>query len=310
MSSHRFIWVFIITTFALTGCFPKDDKPQQSAMDLPPQEGFVLNFDAMGSAATKATADALSYYDYSDAPMSKAIQDFTDSSPSFAALNGPSNHFFAGARVFGWSLITFAGMALPTTSFLKAFQTQPTQLSTDSWQWSYSILLDYTYHARLVGTINNNQVNWEMYISRGDGAFSDVNWYSGTHDLAGTSGSWTLRHDPGATGAVSDFISIDWRRDPTAGTRHIRYTNIIAGDPGNGGYIENGITTASPYDAYFNIDNRAIDAVINIEWNTTDKSGRVKSSNTTLTDHFGHIGWNCWYGQSALDPYGDNATCP
>lgn len=296
----------ILVSFTFSACTPDEEKIATTApFDLPPQEAFLLDFSALESASSKAITHSLSYYDYSGAPIGKVIQDYSDSQPGYAALNSISNFNFSAFRVGAWNLISVAVMAIPTASFLEAFNHQPTATADGKWQWSYSVtVLLQRYDARLVGAIVGDQVVWEMYLSRGDGAFTDVNWYSGTHNLTATSGSWTLRQRDNTTEVVSDIIQIDWERDLTAGTRRIRYTNLS-----DNGYIENGISADASYDAYFNIDNKVLPALINIEWNSTDKNGRVKSSNITDPGHFGHIDWNCWDSATAVTPYAD-AICP
>ena len=292
----------------LTACGPAEDESSPSApFSLPPQDSFVLDFNGINSAQSKAISDALSYYDYSDAPMSKVIQDYSDSAPSHAALDGVGNHAFAGARVLGWSVATALGTAIPIASFQEAFRHKPTSLGDGRWQWAYSVtVLFVRYNAKLIGHLEGEQLQWEMYLSRADGTFTDVNWYSGTHDIGVTAGSWTLRKlIDGSTTETTDVIAIDWQRDTVAGTRNIRYTNLA-----DNGYIENGISTATDYNAYFNIDNQVLPAVINIEWNNINKDGRVKSSNTTAPTHFGHADWNCWQGTDDATPYADVACTP
>ncbi|MDH5218924.1 MAG: hypothetical protein OEX19_14580 [Gammaproteobacteria bacterium] len=305
----KLLSIFII--LSISACVPpKEDSVPSDETDvveapfgLPPQLSFVMDYSAMDSPSSKLVTRALGYYDYDGVPMSKVIQDYSSSVPSYATqgLFKVSNHNFAAARVAGWSLLTTVGMAIPTASFIKAFEVDPTSIGDGKWQWAYSVTAALkTYNARLIGKVVNDQVTWEMYLSRSDGEFTDVNWYSGAHNVAATSGSWTIRQRDNSTGDVSDFIKIDWERDLTAGTRNIRYTNMT-----NDGYIENGISADATFDAYFNIDNKDLPAVINIEWNTSDKSGRVRSSNVDRSDHFGHVDWNCWDTDTAVSPFSD-----
>lgn len=297
----------------LSGCVPpKDDSDTGSSdetastdapFELPPQLSFVMDYSAMDSPSSKLVSNALGYYDYEGAPMGKVIEDYSNSVPRYATqgLIKISNHDFAAARVVAWNLVTLVGMAIPTASYIKAFEADPTSIGDGKWQWAYSVTVaQKTYEARLVGKLVNEQVTWEMYLSRSDGEFTDVNWYSGTHNVAATSGSWTIRQRDNSTGEVSDFIKIDWERDIAAGTHNIRYTNLA-----DNGYIENGISSDTSYDAYFNIDNKTLPAVINIEWNSADLSGRVRSSNVDRSDHFGHVDWNCWDTKAAASSFAD-----
>jgi hypothetical protein len=306
MSQRQYLWLPALAVFSLSACMPKDaeNNSPSAPFSLPPQDGFVLDYNAMSSAQSKAIVSAVDHYDYSDSAMSKVIQDYSDSAPSQATQGflKISNHSFAAFRVAAWNVLTAVGMAIPKASFLEAFKHSPTPLADGIWQWAYSLKVGlHTYHAKLQGQLLDGQVNWEMYLSRADGEFTDVNWYSGSHDIAMTAGDWTLRQRAD-DGVLSDLIQIDWQRDPTAGTRHIRYTNV-----NDNGYIENGVTASGGFDAYFNINNTDLPAVINIEWDKADKSGRVKSSNTVEQSHFGHAEWNCWQGTADTDPYDDTA---
>ena len=168
--NSRFVWLATVLMFAISACGPKDEEVATTVpFDLPPQEGFLIKFDTLDKPSSKAITDALSYYDYSNAPMSKIAQDYSDSLPGEAALSGVTNHFFAGFNVGVWGLATAIGMAIPTASFVEAFNHTPTSIGGGKWQWAYSVtVLLKTYDARLVGSIVNDQVVF-LILSRSTG---------------------------------------------------------------------------------------------------------------------------------------------
>jgi hypothetical protein len=85
------------------------------------------------------------------------------------------------------------------------------------------------------------------------------------------------------------FLQIDWHRYISTQTGDIKYTNVIPGDAENGGYIFYGSTTDEEYDRFYNIYNKGQDNLAEIEWNFTNKNGRVKDEHFYLD-----ADWHCW----------------
>jgi len=188
-------------------------------------------------------------------------------------------------------------MLIPTAAFIESFKHTPTLRSDGTWVWSYSVA---GHTASLERSVVENEIQWDMYISKA-GDFERFLWYTGKHNLSITQGTWTLKKAPDAN---YDYVGIDWHIN-TDGTSDIKYTNIIPADSGdnqaseNGGYIFYGTTTASDYDAFFNIYNKGQNNLTNIEWNRSSKVGRVKDFNKFADDE-----WHCWDETLA------NANCP
>ena len=124
-----------------------------------------------------------------------------------------------------------------------------------------------------------------MYISK-EGGYTDFLWFSGVSNLPLTEGTWTLNHDPNDP---TPYIGVEWHRDLSVGTADIKYTNIVPGGSENGGYISYGITTETPYDAFYDIYNKGQDNHTDIEWNTTTLEGHVKDLRVFLDND-----WHCW----------------
>jgi len=101
------------------------------------------------------------------------------------------------------------------------------------------------------------------------------------------------------TSSLILFSRIDWTKSGTS-IATIKYTYLKSGSS-NGAYIEYGLTSSS-FNAYFTIHyfNTTLGRFsdVNIEWNTSSKDGRIKSS-----DYLDGL-WQCW------DSNRVNKTCP
>jgi len=102
-----------------------------------------------------------------------------------------------------------------------------------------------------------------------------------------TSGSWTIRKDPGNN--PKEYIEVEWSRDSENNNSEIKYTIIDAVDPLFGSYIFYGLENDPEYDAFYDIYNNLVDIMLNIKWNTTNRNGQVKNE-----DHFVDDQWYCW----------------
>jgi len=227
------------------------------------------------------------------------FSEFTDSKKS-AEITGIENsikgvengNFLYAASVAGfWNLILTLNLAIPVASFSESFNHTPAYLDNRTWQWAYSVnVLAGTYKARLTGQIRDNDVKWEMYISKeGIGAFAEVLWFEGTSDLDGTNGQWILNNKTDS--ALEPLLQIDWTLENEA-VASVKYT-YIKEDISYGSYIEYGLQS-SILNAFYNIHiyesvytQSFVD--IFIEWSTTNHNGHVKAY-YKYTDQ----AWHCW----------------
>ncbi|MDH5299898.1 MAG: hypothetical protein OEW58_00850 [Gammaproteobacteria bacterium] len=282
----------LVVALGVAGCKSKSDE--EKPIDLPPRLSMVVNYDDFPpDAPAKAAYNSVSQYDFSTSSVDTLKQTYAAMAPT------PSGYFSEAAiKVIFWKAITDIGLLVPRLAFISAFSHKPVKDENDHWVWNYPFGLVYT--ARLVGYVQNSQVHWEMYISKNDGTISNFKWYTGTHDLAYTSGSWVMYES--AANPTVELLQIDWTRDPVTATGSIKYTNIKVGDAENGGYIYYDSTTPQllpGYDRNFDIFNKGQNNLTEIEWNHLTKVGRIKSPNTVGVNW---VYWDATLANSAAPP--------
>jgi hypothetical protein len=126
-----------------------------------------------------------------------------------------------------------------------------------------------------------------MYVAReGTDAFPEFKWFEGTSKADGSGGQWLLSE---SNINQSPILQIDWTKSGTAiGT--VKYTWLKSGSS-NGANIEYGLKN-STFNAYFAIKyystNLGRFSDVDIEWNTSTKNGRIKSTDYADGE------WQCW----------------
>jgi hypothetical protein len=254
----------LLITLLFAGIFGGCKKDKGDPPVLPPAESMLI--------------------DFSNFVITTKSADMGFENKGTENLNWQTATIVAGT----WRLIIATTLAIPVASFKVAMDQDPVYLSEKKWQWSYNVsAAGVTYKARLTGQIRASDVLWEMYIAReGSDAFPEFKWFEGTSKLDGTGGQWVLSE---SNLIQTPILKIDWTKSGTAiGT--VKYTYLKSGSY-NGSYIEYGLTSAS-LNAYFLVHyynstlGRFSDA--NIEWSTTSKNGRIKSS-----DYLDGL-WQCW----------------
>jgi hypothetical protein len=252
--------ILVLSAGFFTSCKKKDNG---TAPILPPQESFTIDFNNFVS-------------------LKKSLELTADQKGT-----NNTNWEFAALVASYWRLITATTLAVPISAFKLALDNDPVFIGNNTWQWSYSVTpADVTYKARLTGQISSNDVLWKMSVSReGTGGFPEFVWFEGKSNLDGTSGQWTLNQSAAAPEAV---LQIDWTRSGTT-IPYIKYTFIKNLDPFKTSIIEFGLKEAA-LNAYYTVHyyNGTKFSDVSIEWNTTTKNGRVKS-----TDYLNGL-WFCW----------------
>lgn len=271
--------VLFLAVVLLNSCEKKDEKPPE----LPPYNSMAIDFSKL-SNDTKST-DGIN---------------LTDASKLNFALSA--------ITVSYWNFILGVTLAVPVASFYKSFDTEPTYLGNKKWQWGYTVTtIGGNYNARLIGTIGQSDVTWEMYISKsGIGGFEEFLWFEGTSNLDGKSGQWILNESPLEKQAV---LQIDWTRTSDV-VGNVKYTYIRESDNGiveqlsNGSYLNYGLAEGD-YNAFYTIHYNTRDKEanpfmnVNIEWSTTVYNGRIKAEH-----YYSNTDWHCW------DSLGSDAVCP
>ncbi len=263
------IFALSIMLSVLTGCGPQEDDSASAdgAPQVPPQGSLVMETEGITGPTTAAASSA----------------GFSSSEPT---LLSTSNHNYAAFNVLAWSAIIRVGLAVPVTAFLHSFRHRPIRQPDGSWVWSYAVtVLGQLYSAQLQGQIVNDEVHWDMYITK-EGEYSRFNWFSGVSKRDNSDGYWILNKNPLEP---VNLLRIDWHRDFSTNTADIKYTNIEPGGAENGGYIFYGTTTDQTYNAFYDIYNIGADSLIEIEWHRTNKDGRVRN-----LQHFGNEDWHYW----------------
>lgn len=272
--------VLILSTVLIFNTCQKDNT---KAPTLPPKETMSVNFSIPAKAAKSGEKSDPAKINYSVSALTTGY----------------------------WNTVLGITLAVPVAAFYKSFENSPAYLGNNSWQWKYSVIvLAGNYDARLVGTIRQNDVKWEMYVSKsGIGSFNEFLWFEGTSSLDGNGGQWILYESPTTNEKV---IQIDWTiTNDKAG--NIKYTYIRESSNGDSNqlsvdsYINYGLQEGA-YNAFYNIHynirsneaNPFYDVII--EWSTTQYFGHIKAGN--YFNDSADPQWHCW------DENGNDVTCP
>jgi hypothetical protein len=231
------------------------------------------------------------------------IEDFENSGTGGLICFDTGNHSnwdYAAFTVGIWGAILITKLAVPVAAFRASFQHTPVQQPDGSWIWLYSVNIgNATYtaklHAQFTTEVITAGIHWSMNISK-EGEYQDFLWYYGECDLPATEGFWILKDSPANP---TDLLQIDWSRDISTGTHAVTYTNIVPGDPENGGYIDVEYTKENPYDYIWDLYNKSGGNHTYIGWSSTTGEGRVQDF-----QHFGNDDWHCWASNHT------NVTCP
>lgn len=248
------ISVLMVVAFLMlssTGCKKKDEPAPQ----IPGIETFKISFSDFGTASdtTGSSKDIQSYQNW--------------------------GHSFANVAI--WNIIITVGLAVPVASFNAALTQEASYNHDDEyWTWDYSFNAGGLHTAQLKGYLEGDSVIWEMRID-------DFLWYYGHSNIDRTGGYWILNE---SKTQPTPLLRIAWSN--VGGTPFISYTNVAPttsshGDE-NGGYISYGVETGD-FDRFYDIYNKGLDNLIEIEWNSTDRHGNVKDPNK-----FGDAVWHCW----------------
>jgi hypothetical protein len=216
-----------------------------------------------------------------------------------------SNWLYAATSVGIWNAIIGTTFAVPVAAFKASFNKAPAKINDNTWEWTYSVDgFTSQYSARLVGTLQTDQVKWEMYVSKtGIDTFDEFLWFEGTSALNGKSGQWILYH---SAEFPQKTIQIDWQKEGDE-LGSIKYTYVRETndqnqpDNFNGSYLIYGLQDET-FDAYVTIHaytpqtESFTDSYI--EWSRSDFSGHVKAQH-----FFDNTDWHCW------DSTGNDVDC-
>lgn len=265
MKKLSFVLSFLFSLLLIQSCVKDnltDPNANQKAPKLPAVESFVMPF-----------------------------QDFSDDRQGGVKDRTVTNWSYAAGNILIWNSLISMNLSVPVMSFIEAFNHEAEYQGDGVWLWAYEVTDDQgdTYQAKLYGELLvNDEIQWDMYVSK-VGGFQDMHWYTGvtsTHDLYA---HWTVNYD---TEDPKPFISIDYVKDNGNGAEAIRYTNIIPENPGNGGYIEFRKGDGAAEDGFnraYDVYKIEIDNLLEINWDSNNKNGRVKDQ-----ERYNDTEWHCW----------------
>jgi hypothetical protein len=252
----KFLLVFLVLSgIGMSGC----NKDKDEAPQLPPESAFVMDFG-----------------------------NFVNDQKS---VQSGVNWGTAVLTVGLWNTVLAVTLAVPVATYVEAMEQVPVRVDNNTWKWSFSVhvnLIKYT--AELYADVSGSDVIWKMYVSQ-EGGFTDFLWYEGTSDILRTHGSWTLYLSPASN---VRFLQMDWTHNWEANTGDIKYTNVLSNTDGYGDYIHAGITTDTPYNAFYEIFDNSLDKTVTINYNTSTMEGSI----------FYDGSWHCW------DTNLQDITCP
>jgi hypothetical protein len=217
---------------------------------------------------------------------------FTADQKSATAEGTQVNFGWAAANIVVFNSILTLTLVVPVAAFANSFNYQPEFMGNATWQWEYDVDGWFgRHHARMTGTIRQNDVKWEMYISReGINPYPEFLWFEGTSALDGNSGQWVLNY---SNIFQEPMLQIDWERTGNE-IGEIQYTLVRTlkddrtPNPAYGSYVLGGRTDAE-LDAYYSIYLAENQRNVDIEWSLTNYNGRIMDPLFFLDND-----WHCW----------------
>nr|WKN39573.1 hypothetical protein K4G66_12810 [Tunicatimonas sp. TK19036] len=199
---------------------------------------------------------------------------------------------FAAINFVFWQSWLTVHLSVPVVAFKAALDQEATYIPAEKrWVWSFEVSEgQHTYEASLYAKVNDESVQWEMYVSKSDG-FQDFLWYKGTSALDGTEGSWTVSIEPEKNAREGLFIEWEKEDDEVAS---IKYTSIDKDSENKDSYIAYGKTSDVDFDAYYHVYISSEENIMKIDFNSETKIGRVQSQK-----HFQDDAWHCWNSELA-----------
>lgn len=261
--------------------------------------------------ALTLTAIALTLFascgkDDSIAPVPPAAETLAIDLNSFRADNTKSpesaDDFFAYVSVkvvSNWLHIFDNIINVPVEAYKQLIVSAVPVQSGKGWTWTvdYKNVFDQHYTVTLYGEELDDIVNWELRVSRNDGAdcYENFTWLTGWSSKDGRDGHWEVLVGPDD---LNVLVTSDWTVNDSQ-DKTVKLTYLLAheywGIPHlfNESYIVYSTTaTEEAYDSSiescYNHDGLGFWNV-KVEWNRFTGCGRVMSSS-----RFGDSQWHCW----------------
>lgn len=256
-----FSLLLVISMFAV--CFTGCKKNKGNPPLLPPYESMIIDFSNFSSQAKSTVQESV-----------------------IKGVNN-SNWEFASNTARGWESLINSTIGVPIASFRVTSAYDPGYLSEKTWQWSYNFTeAGQPYKAKLVGEIRSTDILWKMYITKEGGVYTDFLWFEGTSVSDGSSGEWVVKE---SNASPVELFRITWAASGSS-VSTVRYEYMKSGNL-KGSFIKYGLTTGllnAFYEMHYFESILAKFSDVNIEWGSSTKDGRVKSTDYLLG------AWYCW----------------
>lgn len=197
------------------------------------------------------------------------------------------NALIASSDIQDWTTIFDSDLEVVALAYQEALSASSKSISNGRWLNSFEITPDFiTYNVNLYSTKNSDQtIFWDMQFSV-DNDFSDFSWLTGTQAADGNSGQWIIHKSPQDD---TDFVQIDWILNPADNSVIVKYTNVEANSDEMGGYIFYGNNQDGDFNVFYDIYNKRVDNLIEIDYNNDFYNGRIRDFQT-----FQDSVWHCW----------------
>ena len=209
---------------------------------------------------------------------------------SSSTRNEKSNWIHAGLNVLVWNSVVFINTAVPIAAFSHSFEYKPEFLGNKTWEWKYQYQAppvdgSKKYDVSLTGKYISNieEVAWTMTVTE-EGNSNGFVWFEGVVSTDHSMARFTVNKDPQDP---KPYMEISSSRNLDSNDVTIRFSNILANDPGKGDYIEWRTHNGNEYDRAYDVFTN--DDLLEIEANESSKEGRVKHPS-----HFNDDEWQCW----------------
>ncbi len=222
--------------------------------------------------------------------MDPDLSFFSESGNAGGRLEVVDSWLYAATNVTVYSAILKSALIVPVTAYKVALEQTPSfDTELGGWVWSYEVNVGSSglYNVKLTAIIGEKEVVWTGEISK-EGIFDAFVWFEGTSAIGGNSGEWTLYE---SYQSPTPWLSATWEKSEVEGTVNAIFTVEKEGD-NLGSTISYTATSSGDFDRMVIINDKKADNTITVEWNSTSKTGRVKS-----LEHFQDDTYHCWDNQ-------------
>lgn len=220
-------------------------------------------------------------------PIESLVMDFGDFNQQPDAKKGTEtyrNFLHSYFTVWFWNVATTVTFAVPVTAYAYALQQDAVYLGDHTWEWAFDITIaSVSYTVTLTGKrLNNEEFSMEMVVAGSATPEETVRWFEGVVRYDHTHATWDFFQE-----GTEVVLEAEWNKDFETGEGDLTYTYVEAGHEQEGSFIMLSYMPEEFYDAAYTVSLAT--GMVNIEWNTETREGRVKDS-----VKFGDSEWHCW----------------